>query len=168
MTALVSIIVLLLQLGFGAEAGAQEQRATGPVVSLFAGGASAAAIWTVDIDATGIASVKVTGGRPARRPTRQLSDTERARLRSLVEALPTDKRRYHFGEGPIDAAMSFGLVVGTGNEARRYSLVEGLDAEDLADPEVEHILNLLHFLHGLVGSPSALPPPQLKGQESPK
>jgi|JI8StandDraft_1071087.scaffolds.fasta_scaffold125242_1 hypothetical protein len=162
--------LLLLQTDVvGAKAEAQEgQKAPGPVISLFAGGVSGAALWMVDIDASGVARVRVVGGRPPRKSMRQLSDTEYARLRLLVDALPTDKPRYHFGEGPIDAAMNFGLIVGTGKEAHQYSLVEGLDEEDVARPEVKRILELLHFLYGLVGSSSALPPPHLRGVRPPK
>jgi len=162
---------LSLQVGVGSEPPAQgKAKATGPgpVIALFAGGVYGAAIWTVDIDASGMASVSVVGGREPRKPMRLLTSSEQARLRSMVDALPTDRPRYHFGNGPIDGTMWFGLDVGTGKQARRYSIAEVLDEKDAALPEVKHILELLHFLHGLVGSSSALPPPQLKGQGSPK
>ena len=160
--------VALLGLASSLVASEVEEKSEGPVISLFAGGVYGSAVWMVDIAKDGTASARVHGGRPPSKPVRQLTVAERGRLQSLVEALPTEKAAYQFGNGPIDAAMSFGLIVGTGKNARRYAISEVLSADDAGRPEVKHIVELLHFLHGLVGSKSALPPPTLKAKDEPK
>jgi hypothetical protein len=90
-----------------------------------------------------------------------LTEAEREQLRSLLAALPVDRSRYSFGTWIIDASMFFELRIKSGKALRMFSVTETLEEEEKARPELRPILEILHFLHSLVSSKAASPPPRL-------
>ena len=155
MAAIVAAALLLLRIEMVC-AGEAETTATVAVIAVHWGSGD----WALRIQANQIVRAIVVGDKGARRTPRALSKPERERLALLVGKLPRDRPLYSFGKTAPDVTVEFGLSVGVGAEERKYNVGELLEETDYG-PELRAILETLQFLHTLVGSERALPPPPL-------
>ena len=117
-------------------------------------------VWKAKVTPDGTIETSV-GGRPP--VVGVLAPKQRERLRSLVAALPKEKTGYGFGPSPDLEPTIFQIAVTVGKDERRY-LVRNPPSADFSRAELEPVLELLHFLYGLVGSKDALEPPRLENR----
>ena len=149
------LILGALLLGSFAPSGARALEVATPEVSAFVGGNLGPGWWTVDIDPKRAIKVKSLSDRDGRNPSRQLTTEEQETLSRLISALPTKRLHYNFGTYVvIDATVEFSLTVGTGKEARRYTILDPCE-KGVVRSEVEPVLQVLTFLRGLVSSEKA-------------
>ncbi len=143
---------------FGGEAGRAGQTEAGPTVAVIAMQGWGNGDWAMRIQANHIVKVTVAGSNADKAAPRALSNSERERLVLLVGRLPRDRAGYSFGRSAPDVTTDFLLSVGVGAQERKYSVGEILEEAEYG-PDLQAILDTLHFLHSLVGSKKALPPP---------
>ena len=133
-----------------------------PSVTVFASGVNGPGWWGLKIDTAGRMRADIVGGTHSGAHAPLLTGEERERLAALLAALPTKLSKYSYGKHYDDVSMTFELTIGTGKEARKYAVTDSLDDGDAKRPEVRAILEALHFLHSLLGSKEALPPPPIE------
>jgi hypothetical protein len=138
-----------------------------PVVSVFAGGTFGPGWWTLEIDRSGMLKTSVVGGSESHSPSRHITGEEQDRLLDLLGHLPTGQAKYSFGRSYSDVSVDFLLRVDTGKAMRQYYVTSSLE-EDASRPEVRPILAALHFLHSLVSTKGAIPPPPMEAVVAPQ
>lgn len=129
----------------------------GPTVSVFAAGVNGPGWWGLKIDQSWKLEASVAD-RSGNKVLRTLEGSERDQLSRLVDRLPKARQRYSFGKAYVDISIDIELVVGSGKSARKYVVTNYLEDRD-AGPELQALLEVLRFLHSLLGSKAALPPP---------